>query len=47
MWGANLHDREFVKRLLEDVRNATTDDYKTHSRMLGMLTLVSEVSLHL
>ena len=47
MWGANLHDQEFVKRLLKDVRNATTDDYKTHSRILGMLTLVSEVSPYL
>ncbi|CAG8494843.1 11033_t:CDS:10 [Ambispora leptoticha] len=42
MWGYILHDKEFVRRILEHVKESNTENYKTHPRMLGMLTVVSE-----
>jgi len=36
-----IHDPEFVKEMLEHVK-ASEDRYKTHKRMIGMLTVISE-----
>ncbi|KAG4093089.1 N2,N2-dimethylguanosine tRNA methyltransferase [Neocallimastix lanati (nom. inval.)] len=36
-----IHDPEFVKEMLEHVKESE-DKYKTHKRMLGMLTVISE-----
>lgn len=39
-----LHDEEFVKRLVHSLNQPEASTlYGTHSRMLGMMTVVSEV----
>ncbi|ORY00484.1 N2,N2-dimethylguanosine tRNA methyltransferase [Basidiobolus meristosporus CBS 931.73] len=40
-WGANIHDKEFVTRLLKNIQESK-DDYNTHPRMMGMASVISE-----
>ncbi|KAL1927537.1 hypothetical protein VTP01DRAFT_3774 [Rhizomucor pusillus] len=40
-WGAPLHDKTFVKKMLEHVK-ANESNYGTFQRMKGMLTVISE-----
>jgi tRNA (guanine26-N2/guanine27-N2)-dimethyltransferase len=40
LWLSNLHDKTFVKSVLNHIMDR--DAYKTKSRMLGMLSLVNE-----
>ncbi|CAG8604773.1 1105_t:CDS:10 [Ambispora gerdemannii] len=42
IWGYSLHDKEFVRRILKHIKESSTENYKTHPRMFGMLTVVSE-----
>ncbi|RHZ86428.1 hypothetical protein Glove_51g7 [Diversispora epigaea] len=42
MWSHSIHDKEFVHRMLKHVKELNEETYKTHSRMLGMLTVISE-----
>ncbi|KAG8934062.1 RNA methyltransferase tRNA(m5U54)methyltransferase [Tulasnella sp. 418] len=44
MWSGPLHDRPFVAKVLEHVKNSP-DNYKFSTRMEGMLTLAHEVSV--
>ncbi|KAI9102722.1 N2,N2-dimethylguanosine tRNA methyltransferase-domain-containing protein [Phlyctochytrium arcticum] len=41
-WNGPLHNQEFVRRILKDVKAAPAEKYKTRSRILGMLTVASE-----
>ncbi|KAJ3121995.1 tRNA methyltransferase 1 [Nowakowskiella sp. JEL0407] len=43
MWLGPLHNKEFVSKWLEHIKNSNTDKYGTHARMLGMVTVISEV----
>ncbi|CAG8436669.1 9011_t:CDS:10 [Diversispora eburnea] len=38
MWSHSIHDKEFVHRMLKHIKSLNEETYKTHSRMLGMLT---------
>ncbi|KAI9249791.1 N2,N2-dimethylguanosine tRNA methyltransferase [Phascolomyces articulosus] len=40
-WGAPLHDKEFVNKMLEHVKE-NESNYGTHTRMKGMLSVISE-----
>ncbi|KAI7860977.1 N2,N2-dimethylguanosine tRNA methyltransferase [Circinella umbellata] len=40
-WGGPLHDKEFVNKMLEHV-NANESNYGTHTRMKGMVSVISE-----
>ncbi|CAG8441933.1 5359_t:CDS:10 [Acaulospora morrowiae] len=42
MWNDALHDKEFVCKMLDHVKASNEEAYKTHPRMLGMLTVISE-----
>ena len=43
IWQDPIHNVEFVRSLLDDVKLAK-DKYGTHDRMVGLLTVVQEVS---
>lgn len=45
MWSYSIHDKKFVQRMLGHVKALNEETYKTHSRMLGMLTVISEVNM--
>ncbi|KAK9695624.1 RNA methyltransferase tRNA(m5U54)methyltransferase [Basidiobolus ranarum] len=40
-WGANIHDKNFVTRLLSHVK-VSAENYKTQPRMMGMASVISE-----
>ncbi|ORX88056.1 N2,N2-dimethylguanosine tRNA methyltransferase [Basidiobolus meristosporus CBS 931.73] len=40
-WGANIHDKEFVTRFLKNIKESK-DRFKTHPRMMGMVSVISE-----
>ncbi|KAI8138257.1 N2,N2-dimethylguanosine tRNA methyltransferase [Fennellomyces sp. T-0311] len=40
-WGASLHDKEFVSKMLQHVKE-NESNYGTHQRMKGMMTVISE-----
>jgi len=42
MWGAPIHNREFVKEMLEHVEE-NSKDFKTSERIKGMLTVAYNV----
>ncbi|CAG8472129.1 27120_t:CDS:2, partial [Racocetra persica] len=42
IWSHSIHDKEFVRRMLEHVKESSKETYQTHSRMLGMLSVVME-----
>ncbi|KAG0250337.1 tRNA methyltransferase 1 [Actinomortierella ambigua] len=43
MWGKELHDKDFIQRMLNHVRPESAKSlYKTHTRILGMLTVCKE-----
>ena len=44
IWTEPIHHQEFVSSLLREVKE-TKEDFKTYDRIVGLLTLVSEVSL--
>lgn len=47
MWNAPLHDKQFVEAMLSHLRSDDVASmYGTHQRMLGMLTVASEVILY-
>ena len=43
MWGAPIHNREFVKEMLDHVEE-NSKDFKTSERIKGMLTVAYNVS---
>lgn len=43
IWSANLHNQEFVQKMLENV-NTQPELYNTSKRILGMLNVALEVS---
>ena len=44
IWTDPIHHQEFVHNLLREVKESEKD-FQTYNRMLGLLTVVSEVSL--
>ncbi|KAG0237884.1 tRNA methyltransferase 1 [Actinomortierella wolfii] len=43
MWGKELHDKAFIERMLNHIRPESAKSlYKTHTRILGMLTVCKE-----
>lgn len=43
MWGGPLHEKKFVSTLLEHLKQSEAQKlYNTHSRMLGMVSVISE-----
>lgn len=44
-WLDPIHSKPFVQRMLAHARSTTT--YGTHARMMGMLTVISEVRCYL
>ncbi|CAG8673625.1 10119_t:CDS:10, partial [Dentiscutata heterogama] len=42
IWTHSIHDKQFVHRMLEHVKESSKDTYQTHSRMLGMLSVIME-----
>lgn len=42
MWGAALHDKNFVRKMLSHVKD-NKESFSTSPRMIGMLTVISEV----
>ena len=45
IWMDPIHDVEFVKKLLSEVKSSPKGTYKTIDRITGLLTVVSEVSV--
>lgn len=43
MWGAPIHNKEFVKEMLDHVEE-NSNDFKTSERIKGMLTVAYNVS---
>ena len=43
MWGAPIHDKDFVNEMLEHVKEHSTE-FGTASRIEGMLTIAKQVS---
>ncbi len=46
IWIEPIHDAQFVGGLLQEVKAAPQDMYNTTSRIKGLLSVVSEVSVH-
>ncbi len=46
IWAEAIHDCDFVKGLLEQVKGRP-DQYNTSDRILGFLTVISEVGVHI
>ena len=44
MWAKPIHDVDFVKGLLSDVKRSPKGTYHTLQRITGLLTVISEVS---
>jgi tRNA G26 N,N-dimethylase Trm1 len=45
MWNDSIHDQTFVQAMINKLTKEKPEGtFKTFSRMLGMLTVVSEVS---
>lgn len=44
MWADAIHNSEFVKGLLTDVKKSPSGTYHTLQRITGLLTVISEVS---
>nr|CAG8532165.1 6388_t:CDS:10 [Entrophospora candida] len=42
IWNHSIHDKDFVLKMLDHVKSSNEETYKTHARMLGMLTVISE-----
>ncbi|KAF0499407.1 N2,N2-dimethylguanosine tRNA methyltransferase [Gigaspora margarita] len=42
IWTHSIHDKQFVLRMLEHVKESNNETYQTHSRMLGMLSVIME-----
>lgn len=45
MWAAPIHNKDFVKEMLEHVE-ANSADFATHERIKGMLTVAQAVRLY-
>ena len=43
IWTEPIHHQEFVRSLLSEVKE-TEKDFKTYDRIVGLLSVVSEVS---
>ncbi|KAJ1564589.1 tRNA methyltransferase 1 [Nowakowskiella sp. JEL0078] len=41
-WSGSLHNKTFVENWLNHIKISSIENYKTHSRMLGMVTVISE-----
>ena len=45
IWTEPIHHQEFVHSLLSEVKE-NKEDFRTYNRIVGLLTVVSEVSLY-
>jgi tRNA (guanine26-N2/guanine27-N2)-dimethyltransferase len=43
IWTEPMHDPAFVGKLLEYIKKSTQKTFATHTRMLGMVTVIAEV----
>lgn len=43
MWTDPLHDNDFIESLITSIKS-NKDNYSTSERMIGLLTMMSEVS---
>lgn len=41
-WAGPLHDMDFVKRVLDSVKNSSEDRYGSSERIIGILTMIEE-----
>ncbi|CAH1760551.1 3707_t:CDS:10 [Entrophospora sp. SA101] len=46
IWNHSIHDKDFVLKMLDHVKSSNEETYKTHARMLGMLTELDSPLYH-